>query len=106
MLVVNARGDLPPIALILFQTMLFCFFGPAMLHGAIAGERERRSWDLLLVDADLEGADRSGQVYGRDGRAGIGAAAMGLPICLGGGIPETGLWDLPWPRRSPCRSAP
>ena len=95
MLVVNARGDLPPIALILFQTMLFCFFGPAMLHGAIAGERERRSWDLLLVAPISKAQIVAGKFMGAMVALGIGAAAMGLPILISAvGYRKTGLWDL------------
>ncbi|HEY3782419.1 MAG TPA: ABC transporter permease subunit [Fimbriimonadaceae bacterium] len=33
----------------LFQSFLFCFIVPAVTFGAIAGERERRSWDMLMV---------------------------------------------------------
>jgi ABC-type transport system involved in multi-copper enzyme maturation permease subunit len=32
-----------------FQSFLFCFIVPALTFGAIAGERERRSWDMLIV---------------------------------------------------------
>jgi ABC-type transport system involved in multi-copper enzyme maturation permease subunit len=31
------------------ETFLFCLIVPSMVHGAIAGERERRTWDLLAV---------------------------------------------------------
>ncbi len=43
------RQAMSPVAIIYVQTFLFCFIIPANLHGAIAGERERRSWDLLLA---------------------------------------------------------
>ncbi len=82
MLVVNLRGDLPPIALISFQTGLFCFFGPAMLHGAIAGERERRTWDLLLVAPISKAQIVAGKFMGAMAALGIGALAMGLPTVL------------------------
>ena len=35
--------------IIAIQTFLFCFLVPSMLHGAIAVEREKRTWDLLAV---------------------------------------------------------
>lgn len=43
------RGDLDPLILIIWFLGLMIFAIPLMLHGAIAGERERRSWDMLLV---------------------------------------------------------
>lgn len=43
------RSAMSPVAIVFLQTFLFCFLIPANLHGAIAGERERRSWDLLLA---------------------------------------------------------
>lgn len=43
------RTAMSPVSIIYLQTVLFCFMIPANLHGAIAGERERRSWDLLLA---------------------------------------------------------
>ena len=95
MLVVNLRGDLPPVALIMFQTVLFCFFGPAMLHGAIAGERERRSWDLLLVAPITKAQIVAGKFMGALAALGVGAAAMGLPVLIAAlGYRKTTLWDL------------
>ena len=95
MLVVNLRGDLPPVALIIFQTILFCFFGPAMLHGAIAGERERRSWDLLLVAPITKAQIVAGKFMGAMVALGIGAAAMALPTLIAAlGYRKTTLWDL------------
>ena len=95
MLVVNLRGDLPPIALVFFQTILFCFFGPAMLHGAIAGERERRSWDLLLVAPITKAQIVAGKFMGALAALGLGAAAMALPTVIAAlGYRKTTLWDL------------
>lgn len=42
------QGMSPGVVLML-ELGLFCFLVPALIHGAIAGERERRSWDFLLV---------------------------------------------------------
>lgn len=49
MICVYNRGDIEPInQLMIF--LVFAFFAiPFMLHASIAGERERRSWDMLLV---------------------------------------------------------
>lgn len=40
-------AELISVATIIF--LVLCFAVPALLHGAIAGERERRSWDFLLA---------------------------------------------------------
>jgi len=95
MMVVNMRGDLPPIPIIMFQTGLFCFFGPAMLHGAIAGERERRSWDLLLVAPISKAQIVAGKFMGAMAALGIGAAAMALPTIIAAiAYGKTTLYDL------------
>lgn len=49
LVIANLSGDFPPVALIFLQTGIFCFLGPALTFGSVAGEREKRSWDLLLV---------------------------------------------------------
>jgi ABC-type transport system involved in multi-copper enzyme maturation permease subunit len=36
-------------AMVHVQTFLICFVIPSVMHGAIAAEREKRTWDLLLV---------------------------------------------------------
>ncbi len=46
---VNYRGDLDPLLLIMFFLWIMLFAIPLLLHASIAGERERRSWDMLLV---------------------------------------------------------
>ncbi|MBX7132819.1 MAG: ABC transporter permease [Fimbriimonadaceae bacterium] len=38
-----------PGVVLMIELGLFCFLVPTLIHGAIAGERERRSWDFLLV---------------------------------------------------------
>jgi ABC-type transport system involved in multi-copper enzyme maturation permease subunit len=49
LMVINSRGAVPPLALVMVQLVLLGLLAPIMLHGAVAGERERRSWDFLLV---------------------------------------------------------
>lgn len=49
LVIANMSGDLPAVAIIHLQTAVFCLIGPAIMFGAIAGEREKRSWDLLLA---------------------------------------------------------
>ncbi len=43
------RGDFEPIAQLSVYLGFALFVIPFMLHATIAGERERRSWDMLLV---------------------------------------------------------
>ncbi len=45
----NAASSIPPISVIIAQTGLYVLVVPSISHGVFAGERERRSWDLLLV---------------------------------------------------------
>lgn len=35
--------------LVFLIMIVTCFLAPGLMHGAVAGERERRSWDFLLV---------------------------------------------------------
>jgi ABC-type Na+ efflux pump permease subunit len=43
------RGDTEPIGLLHIFLVFSLFTIPLLLHATIAGERERRSWDMLLV---------------------------------------------------------
>lgn len=43
------RGDFEPIGQLMIFLGFALFVIPFMLHATIAGERERRSWDMLLV---------------------------------------------------------
>jgi ABC-type transport system involved in multi-copper enzyme maturation permease subunit len=38
-----------PVIVVIFQTGLFSLLMPVMVSGSIAGERENRTWDILLV---------------------------------------------------------
>src|SRR3954464_6373605 len=49
LIVGNGNGSIPPIVIIFIQTFIFSLAAPAFLNSAIAGEREKRTWDLLLV---------------------------------------------------------
>lgn len=48
MIVSNAR-DVDPVWIVWGQTGMFMFLLPVMAAGAIAGERERRTWEILLT---------------------------------------------------------
>ena len=43
------RGDLEPLSLFVLFIGIMLFAIPLLLHGSISGERERRSWDMLMV---------------------------------------------------------
>ncbi|MEA2552750.1 MAG: hypothetical protein QOJ65_926 [Fimbriimonadaceae bacterium] len=49
LVIANVSGDFPPVGLIFIQTGVFALLAPAIAYSSIAGERERRSWDLLLA---------------------------------------------------------
>lgn len=82
MAVVSGKGEIPPVSLIMFQTLLFAFFAPAMLHNAIAGEREKRTWDLLLVAPISKAQIVAGKFIGAVSALGIGAAFFLAPIAI------------------------
>lgn len=49
MIVGNLKGEMPPVVLTFLLLTLLTFGVPGLMHSAIAGERERRSWELLQV---------------------------------------------------------
>jgi len=49
LVVIASRGALNSIVIIYFQTALLIFIAPIVTHASIAGEREKRSWDFLIV---------------------------------------------------------
>lgn len=82
LIVMSGRGDIPPISIVVFQTGLFTFFAPGMLHGAVAGERERRSWDLLLVAPVSKAQIIAGKFIGALTALGIGAGMFAIPVLV------------------------
>lgn len=49
LVVITYREFMSPIAILVLQLIMLTFIVPANLHGAIAAEREKRTWDMLLV---------------------------------------------------------
>lgn len=47
--VVNMRGDFNPKIVLWIHLFVSSLVAPMTLHASIAGERERRSWDMLMV---------------------------------------------------------
>jgi len=82
LLVVQAKGDIPPLAVVMIQTGVLTLFAPGMLHGAIAGERERRSWDLLLVAPISKAQIVVGKFIGALAALGVAATFFLLPILI------------------------
>lgn len=48
-IVITYREYMSPIAILYIQLLLLTFIVPSNLHGAIAAEKEKRTWDMLLV---------------------------------------------------------
>jgi ABC-type transport system involved in multi-copper enzyme maturation permease subunit len=103
MLVFSARGSIPPVALVMVQTFIFVLATPSMLYGAIAGEREKRTWDLLLVAPITQGQIVIGKFMGALFALGVGLALFLFPILVtaaeyemgyGAGSRGTNWWDL------------
>lgn len=82
-IVFRSSGDIPPSGIIIYlQTPLFIFFAPGMLHGAIAGERERRSWDLLLVAPVTKAQIVAGKFIGALAALGFDALLLLGPVII------------------------
>lgn len=47
-IVVRYAEYIDSVWLVHFQTFLFAFLGPSVAHAAVSGEREKRTWDMLL----------------------------------------------------------
>jgi ABC-type transport system involved in multi-copper enzyme maturation permease subunit len=82
MLVVSARGSLPPIGLVMFQTFVFVLATPSILYGAIAGEREKRTWDLLLAAPITQAQIVAGKFIGALVAIGVGFGLFLVPILI------------------------
>jgi ABC-type transport system involved in multi-copper enzyme maturation permease subunit len=82
MLVFSARGTIPAIAIVVFQTFLFTLVAPAMLYGSIAGEREKRTWDLLVAAPITQAQIVMGKFIGGLAAIGIGYGLMIFPIMI------------------------
>jgi len=95
LLVMSAKGSVPPIMLVIFQTCLYIIFAPALLHGAVAGERERRSWDLLLAAPVTKAQIVAGKFVGALAALGGATALFAVPILLAAVLhDETRWYDL------------
>lgn len=82
MLVGNANGSIPGIAIVMIQTGVFALAAPAMLNAAIAGEREKRTWDLLLAAPVSKAQILIGKFAGAMSNLLIGAVLFSLPVFI------------------------
>lgn len=82
-LVWNYRETANPIILVFLQTGVFTLLAPALLHGAIAGERERRSWDFLLVAPVTQAQIVCGKFAGAAAAMIACAVVLLFPILIG-----------------------
>jgi len=83
MLVWTYRESADPLVVVMLQTGLFTLIAPAMLYGAIAGERERRSWDFLLVAPVTQAQIICGKFMGAASAILATAVAFLLPVTIG-----------------------
>ncbi|MDR3690817.1 MAG: ABC transporter permease subunit [Fimbriimonas sp.] len=95
LIVAQNRDSINPISIVIFETGLLTLFAPMMLYGAIAGERERRSWDLLLAAPITKSQIVAGKFLGAAGALVIAVAMFQLPILIAAiGSRETNWWFL------------
>lgn len=82
LLVVAGKGDIPPVPLLFLQTAAFVLFAPMILNNSIAGERERRSWDLLAAAPITHAQIIAGKFIGALSALALGAAGFLVPILV------------------------
>jgi ABC-type transport system involved in multi-copper enzyme maturation permease subunit len=82
MIVGNGNGSIPPMAIVMIQTGIFTLAAPAVLNNAIAGEREKRTWDLLLVAPVTKAQIMMGKFAGAMTNLLLGAALFLLPMFI------------------------
>ncbi len=82
MVVGNGNGSIPPIAIVIIQTFIFTLAAPAILNNAIAGEREKRTWDLLLVAPVTKAQIMIGKFAGALTNLVLGATLFLLPTFI------------------------
>ncbi len=82
MLVFSARGSMPPVSIVMVQTFIFIFATPSILYGAIAGEREKRTWDLLLAAPITQAQIVAGKFMGAMAAIGVGFGLFLFPVLV------------------------
>lgn len=82
LVVIRFADNVEPGVVLFTELGLACFIAPAILHSAIAGEREKRTWDFLLVAP----VTRAQIVVGKFIAAVQGIIAMALLMLLPLGV--------------------
>jgi ABC-type transport system involved in multi-copper enzyme maturation permease subunit len=82
MVCVYYRGDIDPIILIVFFIGLMLFVIPLLLHASISGERERRSWDMLLVAPITHSQIIAGKFMGAFAGLAMGFGLYLIPVLI------------------------
>lgn len=82
MIVGMGNGSIPPMAIVMIQTAIFSLAAPAILNTAIAGEREKRTWDLLLVAPVTKAQIMMGKFAGAMTNLLLGATLFLLPLFI------------------------
>ncbi|HWA82683.1 MAG TPA: ABC transporter permease subunit [Fimbriimonadaceae bacterium] len=78
----SADGGVPAIAIVMLQTGVFALGAPAVLNNAIAGEREKRTWDLLLAAPVTKAQIMIGKFAGAMTNLLLGAVLFLLPMFI------------------------
>lgn len=87
------RGVIHPNAIVMLQTLLIAFLGPVLLHTAIAGEREARSWELLLCAPVTTTQIVAGKILGALGVLVAATLLFLVPIALAWLTYNTGIFS-------------
>ncbi|MEI8280874.1 MAG: ABC transporter permease [Armatimonadota bacterium] len=82
MICVYYRGDIEPIMLLGLFIVLMLLAIPLLLHGAISGERERRSWDMLMVAPITHAQIIVGKFMGAFAGLGMAFGLFMIPVVI------------------------
>lgn len=88
-LVWNYREEADPLVIVILQTGILTIMAPAMLYSSIAGERERRSWDFLLVAPVTQAQIICGKFAGAATAILVTAGLFLLPVGIGFAFSQT-----------------
>ncbi len=82
MVCVYYRGDIEPIMLLGLFIILMLLAIPLLLHGSISGERERRSWDMLMVAPITHAQIIVGKFMGAFAGLGMAFGLFMIPVMI------------------------
>ena len=82
LVVAQNRESIHPIGIVCFELVIFTIFAPMMLYGSIAGEREKRTWDLLLAAPITKAQIVAGKFMGALCALGVVTLFFQLPILI------------------------